>query len=200
MKEKVEVFPKVFLIEEFLTPEEIAAFDKRCREATEEEWSAQIKKDYEQMALENFPDDEEARAKFLERGWDKVWEDKHLSIDECGYTGAVHDRLYEVFDPELYQINSPARAQRQYPGSDLRVHHDAEGNDTMAMSIVLYINDDYNGGNLRFVDHDFEIKPKAGSLLVFPSTDDYEHGVMTVEPGPTRYAIPAFVFHKESKK
>ena len=63
MKEKVEVFPKVFLIEEFLTPEEIAAFDKRCREATEEEWSAQIKKDYEQMALENFPEDEEARAK-----------------------------------------------------------------------------------------------------------------------------------------
>ena len=200
MKEQVEVFPKVFLIEEFLTPEEIAAFDKRCREATEEEWSAQIKKDYEQMAMEKFPDDEVARSEFLERGWDKVWEDKHLSIDECGYTGAVHDRLYEVFDPKLYQINSPARAQRQYPGSDLRVHHDAEGNDTMAMSIVLYINDDYNGGNLRFVDHDFEIKPKAGSLLVFPSTDDYEHGVMTVEPGPTRYAIPAFVFHKESKK
>ena len=199
MKEKVEIFPEIFLIEEFLTPEEIAAFDKRCREATEVEWSTQIQKDYERMAVENFPDDLEAQAKFLERGWDKVWEDKHLSIDECGFTDAVQNRLYEVFDPKLYKINSPARAQRQYPGTDLRVHHDAEGNETMAMSIVIYINDDYNGGNLRFVDHDFEIKPKAGSLLVFPSTDDYEHGVMTVEPGPTRYAIPAFVFYKESK-
>jgi 2OG-Fe(II) oxygenase superfamily len=195
--EKIEIYPKVFLIEDFLKPDEVAALDARCRTATEEEWSTTIQKDYERMAMENFPNDEEARAKFLERGWDKVWEDKHLSIDECGYTAAIHERLYEVFDPELYEINSPARAQRQYPGTDLRVHYDSAGNDTMAMSIVLYINDDYNGGNLRFVDHDFEVKPKAGSLLVFPSTDDYEHGVMTVDPGPTRYAIPAFVFHKK---
>jgi hypothetical protein len=195
--QKVEIYPKVFLIEDFLKLEEISALDARCRNATEEEWSAQIKKDYERMAIEKFPDDEEARAEFLERGWDKVWEDKHLSIDECGYTDDIHKRLYEVFDPELYSINSPARAQRQYPGSDLRVHYDSAGNDTMAMSIVLYINDDYNGGNLRFIDHDFEVKPKAGSLLVFPSTEDYTHGVETVEPGPTRYAIPAFVFHRE---
>lgn len=193
---QVEIYPKVVLIEDFLTPEEADALHQHCKSATEEDWRSQIKKDYERMAQEKFPDDPEAQAEFLERGWDKVWEDKHLSIDEVGLTATVHERLYKIFDPELYDINSPARAQRQYPGTDLRVHHDSEGNETMAMSIVIYINDDYNGGNLRFVDHDFEIKPKAGSLLFFPSTSDYEHGVLPVEEGPTRYAIPAFVFHK----
>jgi len=193
---QVEVYPKVFLVEDFLTPEEVESLHAHCKNATEEDWRSQIKKDYERMALEKFPDDPAAQAEFLERGWDKVWEDKHLSIDEVGLTGIMHERLHKIFDPELYDINSPARAQRQYPGTDLRVHHDSEGNETMAMSIVIYINDDYNGGNLRFVDHDYEIKPRAGSLLVFPSTSDYEHGVLPVEEGPTRYAIPAFVFHK----
>lgn len=197
---QVEVYSKVFLIEDFLTPSEVDALHEHCKKASEEDWRNQIKKDYETMAVEKFPDDLEAQAKFLERGWDKVWEDKHLSVDEVGLTADIHERLYEVFDPELYEINSPARAQRQYPGTDLRVHHDSEGNDTMAMSIVLYINDNYEGGNLRFVDHDFEIKPRAGSLIVFPSTADYKHGVLPVESGPTRYAIPAFVFHKGDKK
>lgn len=195
--EKIEIYPMVFLVEDFLLPEEIACLDKRCREATEEDWSTQIRKDYEHMAREKFPDDLDAQREYLEKGWDNVWTDKHLSIDECGLTQDIQDRLYDtLFDRELYQVNSPARAQRQYPGcGGLRVHYDSEWETGMAMSIVIYINDDYNGGALHFVDHDIKVKPKAGSLLIFPSTNDYMHGVEEVLEGPSRYAIPAFVYH-----
>lgn len=202
MKEKVEIYPKIFLVEDFLLPEEIACFDKRCREATEEDWSTQIQRDYERMALERFPDDPVAQKEFLDRGWDNVWTDKHLSLDECGMTSAVEARLYDnFFDAELFDIISPARAQRQYPGcGGLRVHYDAEWESGMAMSIVIYINDDYNGGDLAFPDHDFKVKPKAGSLLIFPATDDYIHGVEEVLDGPSRYAIPAFVYHRGQRE
>jgi hypothetical protein len=195
--EKIEIYPKIFVVEDFLLPEEVAALDKRCREASELEWSTQIQKDYEHMAKEKFPDDLEAQREYLEKGWDNVWTDKHLSVDECGLTQTIQDRLYSEFFPsDKYQVNSPARAQRQYPGcGGLRVHYDSEWETGMAMSIVIYINDDYNGGALHFVDHDIKVKPKAGSLLIFPSTNDYMHGVEEVLEGPSRYAIPAFVYH-----
>jgi hypothetical protein len=198
-KDAVEVYPKVFLVENFLTPEEIACFDKRCREATEEDWSTQIQKDYERMAKELYPDDEVAQKAYLDKGWDDVWTDKHLSLEPCD-TFSAEERIYEYFPKEQYDIVSPARAQRQYPGcGGLRVHYDAEYEKGMVMSIVIYINDDYNGGNLKFVDYDFSIKPKAGAMLIFPPTEDYLHGVEEVLDGPSRYAIPAFVYTRGTR-
>jgi predicted 2-oxoglutarate/Fe(II)-dependent dioxygenase YbiX len=47
-------------------------------------------------------------------------------------------------------------------------------------SIVL--NDDYEGGELTFNDHNIQIKPKPGSLILFRGYDNV-HGVNRVEKG-----------------
>jgi len=47
----------------------------------------------------------------------------------------------------------------------------------------MYINDDYDGGDIEFfvdgklINH----KPVSGDILVFPSTEPYYHGVKTIE-------------------
>jgi len=54
---------------------------------------------------------------------------------------------------------------------------------------VLYLNDDYEGGETFFPYLDVKIKPEKGKLLLFPSNIGYIHGVNKVS-GKTRYTMP----------
>lgn len=56
------------------------------------------------------------------------------------------------------------------------------------LSIVYFLNDDFEGGELKFPDLDLSIKPKAGTLICFPSDHNYVHGVTPVTSGH-RYTL-----------
>jgi 2OG-Fe(II) oxygenase superfamily len=64
------------------------------------------------------------------------------------------------------------------------------------ITCTMYINDDYDGGDIEFyvdgniVNH----KPKAGDILVFPSTEPYYHGVKTIYNGQ-KFLVRAFIMH-----
>ena len=58
------------------------------------------------------------------------------------------------------------------------------------LAAVLYINDDYKGGELTFPDLELEIKPKAGSLVVWAGSE--RHGVNKIEEG-NRYTLITFL-------
>jgi hypothetical protein len=54
--------------------------------------------------------------------------------------------------------------------------------DKFSITCTMYINDDYEGGDIEFyVDGNLiNHKPQAGDILVFPSTEPYFHGVKTI--------------------
>jgi hypothetical protein len=56
---------------------------------------------------------------------------------------------------------------------------------------ILYLNDSYEGGEVSFLDHNIEIAPKAGSLLIFPGGKENVHGVREIVSGD-RYSIISF--------
>jgi predicted 2-oxoglutarate/Fe(II)-dependent dioxygenase YbiX len=62
---------------------------------------------------------------------------------------------------------------------------------------LLYINDDYEGGELNFRDHTIKLKPKARQLVTFPGGIHNVHEV-TVVKGTTRHTIGAFWDYAES--
>jgi predicted 2-oxoglutarate/Fe(II)-dependent dioxygenase YbiX len=51
------------------------------------------------------------------------------------------------------------------------------------LSLLLYLDDDYSGGEITFPNFDFKIRPNAGTLLMFPSDCRYLHGVLPVTDG-----------------
>lgn len=61
---------------------------------------------------------------------------------------------------------------------------------------TFYINDNYEGGEIEFyINGDIVThKPKAGDLVVFPSTEPYFHGVKTI-PSGNKYFIRNFVVY-----
>jgi hypothetical protein len=81
-------------------------------------------------------------------------------------------------------------------GQSMGPHFDGQdGNKDLAFSLVTYINDDYEGGEISFPNHNITIKPKAGSLIMFPSQQPYIHEVKPITSG-TRYMSPAHVYIK----
>lgn len=83
-----------------------------------------------------------------------------------------------------------------YPtGTYYQSHVDGQylENNTMTRGIdrditaVIYLNDDYLGGELYFDFFDLSIKPNAGDILLYPTTWKYSHGVNKVIGD--RYAI-----------
>lgn len=96
------------------------------------------------------------------------------------------------------------------PGGSLGVHYDGQDGDrSLLYSIVMYFNDDCEGGEISFMidregkrrpgdslddpNIDFWIKPKPGSALIFPSTYPYLHQSHPIVSG-NKYMSTAFIF------
>lgn len=107
------------------------------------------------------------------------------------------------------------------PGCSMGAHFDAQaGDQTLKYSIVLYLNEDYEGGEISFAIRDYDLrdpkyadmkplddvhdpeneklidfwlKPKPGSALIFPSTHPFMHRVHDMKAG-NKYIFPGFVF------
>lgn len=64
---------------------------------------------------------------------------------------------------------------------------------------VYYLNDDYEGGEIYFPNQNIKLKPKPNTLVFFPGTLEYLHGVTPITNG-VRYTLTSFwTFDKNYK-
>jgi predicted 2-oxoglutarate/Fe(II)-dependent dioxygenase YbiX len=89
--------------------------------------------------------------------------------------------------PDLHHVE-PYNLLRYQTGQEYKAHFDGGLADNRVVSPILYLNDNYKGGELEFVHYGITIKPKAGSLYLFPSNYPYSHIAHPVTEG-TKYAI-----------
>jgi len=88
-------------------------------------------------------------------------------------------------DPENYILPMGEIPIREWAaGSGMGPHCDNyDGHTTLAFSMIVYLNDDYEGGEIEFPNQGVSIKPQEGSLIVFPSNEPYLHKVNEVLSG-----------------
>lgn len=65
-------------------------------------------------------------------------------------------------------------------------------------SSIVYLNDDYEGGELYFTAQDRVLKPRRGMLVAFSAGYHHEHGVLKVTQG-RRLTMPAFYAFDQSR-
>jgi hypothetical protein len=117
-------------------------------------------------------------------------------------------RLFPVFNIKKYKA-----------GIGMGAHFDQlDGDQTLRYSLVMYLNDDFDGGEISFklseyknigefpspdLDYDvavakneidFGLKPKAGSIIIFPSSAPYHHTAHIVKTG-FKYMVPSHWIH-----
>jgi hypothetical protein len=104
--------------------------------------------------------------------------------------------LEEIYCVEL--INRPPVIMKWRPGIEQRPHADKQLNNGEPNAFVdydlnslFYYNDDFEGGELFYPQHDIVIKPKPGLAIAHPGDVNYLHGVTMITSG-NRYTTPSF--------
>lgn len=93
----------------------------------------------------------------------------------------AYDGEFKPFEPQMTHI------ARFEPGWGMHEHFDASKPNDIAT--LIYINNDYLGGEIYFPEYDISYKPEPGDLLTFPDNPDYVHGVKSISEG-IRYTTP----------
>lgn len=107
----------------------------------------------------------------------------------------AHKKCIELYDVKLYPFENGriplVKFEKNYKMNE---HADTTGD----FAAIYYINDDYDGGEINFMDHNLKIKPKSNSFVTFPSNSDYWHEVLE-NTGKERYsATHWFKYHGSS--
>jgi hypothetical protein len=201
-----EPIDNLFVIEDFISSEEIKTLMDIINNTKEEDWLVEYTSNLKKFCMEKFGrDDVENLVSEGKFEVTKGWQDKNLIISDHNLANRIILRLRYVVDsahPEL-QVTGLKTFQRMQEGVELVPHIDEYTDPSIVYATILYLNDDYLGGELFFSNKDFKIKPKPGSLLIFPGTDEFKHGVSPVQVGPIRYVVVGFVkikdFYKNNK-
>jgi hypothetical protein len=204
----VEVFhEQVLSINNFLKPGELEELLDIIERTSNEEWLIEYTQNLARFCMEKFGRDDVdnlvAEGKFeITQGW----EDKNLNILNEDISLRLHIRLADllkVTDQSL-ELAGFGTLQRMQSGVELKPHTDQHTDPSIKYAAILYLNDDYTDGTLFFKNKEnSDLKPKPGTLLIFPGNEEYEHGVRCVGKGPIRYVTVGFIktidFYKNNK-
>ena len=99
-------------------------------------------------------------------------------VDSYGRSWGLSVGYYEAFNFVKYEG----------AGTHFKIHADHGPGYVSTISVVAYLNDDYEGGEIYFPRFNLTVKPEAGDIIVFPSTYVYEHASQDMISG-TKYCI-----------
>lgn len=189
-----EVARGVYLINNFVTDSEVSSVLKVISNATEEDWQTHYMQGVKDLAERKYGRTDVDNL--VAEGKIEItthWIDKNLSLPHH-ISGPISERIQEIvsFDPDI-AFDGVGTIQRQYEGEPLIEHVDNHSDPMIEYAVIMYINDDYNDGELFFGKLGLEIVPPAKSMIIFPSGEDYLHGVKPPAAGPQRYVLPSFV-------
>lgn len=140
--------------------------------------------------------------------WDRRSYPLYFSSQYEALAKEIHNRIrskmQEVFDKELYADSvSLARWTR---GDSQEPHADGEEAGGVRhryhwreYGCVLYLNSRYRGGHIYFPNQNLRTRPKPGTLVFFPGTLEYLHGVEPVKVGQ-RFTLNSFWTTQKHKR
>lgn len=109
----------------------------------------------------------------------EIYEKLKYCVDDYAAYWGINVTYYEAFNFVKYEGE----------GSHFNIHADHGPAYNCTVSAVVYINDDYEGGELKFPRLDNLVyKPKVGDIVLCPSNYIYEHASLPIKSG-TKYCV-----------
>ena len=145
------------------------------------EWKAGIydnKVDEKMRKCRTFSLTQEALTDQVVAPWD-------ASVRRAFHQGA---REYQAQMPFLELTSDEGYFVMRYTAGDFIEEHSDLAYNTRTVSGVLFLNDEFTGGELVFPQQKIRVKPEPGMGIFFPSFWNYPHKVDRILSG-TRYSI-----------
>jgi hypothetical protein len=172
----------IAIFKDFITLEESTLLLNLAKNSTESEWS---------------------NYNYTQKPESDEWDDRILILDKCsGFNQELRDLVNNIFDrikTEVYALLQKdydyvgfATIYRSVIGQEMKTHNDSGLGPSFKYGVVLYLNDDYDGGEIYYPNMGIEIKPEARSMVIHPAHEAYRHGVKKVLAG-TRYSMTSFL-------
>lgn len=98
--------------------------------------------------------------------------------------------INEMFYHEHYNILKYSDHQ------GYKVHYDGGTGTGRAISCICYLNSNFEGGEIEFVNFGIKIKPQTGMMIMFPSNFAYAHVAHPVTSG-TKYNLVTWIKDRE---
>jgi hypothetical protein len=109
----------------------------------------------------------------------EIYEKLKMCIDDYARYWGIEVVYYEAFNFVKYEGE----------GTHFNIHADHGPAYNCTVSAVIYINDDYEGGEIKFPRLDNYVHtPRVGDIAVFPSNYIYEHASLPMKSG-TKYCV-----------
>lgn len=109
------------------------------------------------------------------------------------------DRYKKMFSLEPMQSEFDWIVMKYENGSFFKNHKDDGALFNRTVSVIIYLNDDYKGGEIEFPDFDVFHKPGAGDILIFPSSYVYTHNIKEITEGVRYSVVNWYTFIKGDK-
>lgn len=166
---------RIWEVKNFLSEEEVSYFLDQIESSPESEWFSEDS---------GAPEHWIGRNLRLERSEELIQLESKLAKSFVGYT-------------QIHHIHS---ALRYREGELLGEHTDnAEPSDhDNIFGVVMYLNDDYEGGEISYTELGIDLKPSKGSLVVHDA--GILHRVKPVTNFRVRYVLTSFVKGNQATK
>jgi hypothetical protein len=173
----------IFIVEDFLTEQEVIILENLIKKSKKEYINDSITNDY-------------FKGKLIKFNSDQSLGDEVTSINAKIYQRAIS--CIEGITNNKYEythIDSIIKTG----GSGMPPHSDDSPlveDLTTDYGVVIYLNENYTGGEIYYPNLNIEFKPKRKSLIIHPGNVEYSHGVKDVINGE-RYCITFFAFTRK---
>jgi hypothetical protein len=194
-----EITDDVLLVKDFFSKEDLDKVFDIINTTPNEEWFVEYHGNLKNFCMQKFGRDDVdnlvAEGKFEIT---QNWQDKNLNISNHSFQKDFFNRLNDLVQnvDDTIELSGFATIQRMQEGVELKAHTDQDTDPSIRYAAILYLNNDYVDGELFFPNNGLEFKPDPGSMLIFPGTAEYNHGVKHVGPGPIRYVLVGFIKEK----
>jgi hypothetical protein len=125
------------------------------------------------------------------------WQDRDSSVKVEVANSNSHDTIKDIksrvnsfFDNTFY-VQIIRHLNKTTKRTTWHKHYDAEY-PGIEYGVIIYLNDDFEGGELFYPNLNYLYKPKSGDIVIHPATEEYTHEVYPVVSGE-RYTLTTFV-------
>ena len=191
-----EIAPELISVENFLSKDQLDTLKDIIKNTSQEDWEVEYYSNLKNFCMTKFGRDDVdnlvAEGKFEIT---QNWKDKNFNITNHKMYSPMYNSLNSMViksDSKLH-LSGLATIQRMQAEVELKSHTDQHTDPSIRYATIIYINDEYVGGELFFPNLNIELKPKPGTMLFFPGNEKYEHGVRHVGEGPIRYVLVGFI-------